>query len=199
MLKRLQKAVTYGVNFAKESLKVTLGIAVGVPGLHILAYTDSPKKNALGTFVIGPLAGLRHFMSDRSNIIIGATAATFTLAKTESLLSTIAVGIGANLLTGFAQSVHARLTNRRKLEKISKMGGYGVHNGKLYIMPKISGLLFEALEKDFETANQYCASNKSSQPYTVKYLEVVKAMAGIRGKTSTQLGAYQAKSNRIRS
>ncbi len=199
MIKDLQKAVAYGVNFVKQSLKVTLGIVVGIPGLHIIAYHESPKKNALGTFVIGPLAGLRHFMSDRSNMIIGATAATLTLAVTESLLSTMAVGIGANLLTGFAQSVNTRLTNQRKLEKVSKMGGYGMHNGKLYIMPKISGLLFEALEKDFETANQYCTRHHSSQPFTIQYIDCIKAMAGIKSKAATELGAYQLRPSRGRS
>lgn len=198
MIKDLQKAVTYGVNFAKQSLKVTLGVAVGIPVLHTLAYIESPKKNALGTFIIGPLAGLRYFMSDRINMIVGATAATLTLAKTESLLSTMAVGIGANLLTGFAQSVNARLTNQRKSKKINKMGGYGVHDGKLYVRPKISGLLFESLEKDFESANQHCASNDFTKPYTVKYFDFIKGMAGIRGN-DIDVRSFEAKPSRMRS
>lgn len=106
-------------------------IAIDIPFMHIYKLYNKPKE-IFGVLVAGPIVGFGSFILNRNSLILGALVAGFAACfPAMPLMTAVTIGLLANLGTGLTESIIARASNRKQLQKIHRRNTYqfNFHSG----------------------------------------------------------------------
>jgi len=131
-LQNIAQGLKKGLNFIKtflfHSIIMLYNVAIYIPLIHILNVLDQPSS-IFQTLIIGPIVGIAAFLLNPKSLIAGsvvALAASFGFPALP-LNYLLAVGLGANTLFGFFESVVTRINNQSILRKAT-IPGQGMLN-----------------------------------------------------------------------